>query len=131
LRYPGAIADNHDVYLARGDAMDGRGKPVFTTSIRQAGDVVVVTLSGELDMAGIEAFEESIDGAQGEIPIVVDLRPLKFIDSTGIRALMRAYVAGQDGRTTVSFVPGTGTVERVFQICGVDQLLAWVDAPDH
>lgn len=111
--------------------MDRRDTPAFTTSARKVGDVVVVSLSGELDMAGTDAFEEAIDRAQGQTPIVVDLRPLKFIDSTGMRALIQAYVAGQDGRTTVSFVRGAGVVERVLQISGVDELLAWVEAPDE
>ena len=74
----------------------GRPDAVFETDARRMGDVVVVSLTGELDMATAPAVQEAVERAQGEGPIAVDLRELTFIDSTGIRALLDIYAAGQD-----------------------------------
>jgi len=51
-------------------------------------------------------------GWHGESAILVDLRELEFIDSMGIRALMQAYTAGQDGHSTVSFIRAEGHVPK-------------------
>ena len=107
----------------------GRPDAVFETDARRMGDVVVVSLTGELDMATAPAVQEAVERAQGEGPIAVDLRELTFIDSTGIRALLDIYAAGQDGHSAVSFIRGPKRVQRVLQLAGVEQLLAWRDPP--
>jgi anti-anti-sigma factor len=107
----------------------GRRDAVFATTARRIGDVLVVSPTGELDMATAPELEEAIERAQGGSAIVVDLRELTFIDSTGIRALVQVYAAGQNGHSTVSFVRGQGQVQRVLELAGVEQLLAWTDPP--
>jgi anti-anti-sigma factor len=108
--------------------MGGRDA-VFGTASRRIGDVLVVSLTGELDMGRAPEFEEAIERAQGGSAIVVDLRELRFIDSEGIKALLRVHFAGQDGHSSVSFIRGQDPVQRVLQLAGVDQLLGWTDAP--
>jgi anti-sigma B factor antagonist len=107
----------------------GRRDAGFETATRQIGDLLVVSLSGELDMGSAPEFEEAVEDAQGGAAIVVDLRELTFIDSTGIKALLGIHFAGQNGHPSVSFVRGQDPVQRVLQLAGVDQLLAWTDAP--
>ncbi len=108
----------------------GRPDAVFETDARQMGDVIVVSLTGELDMASAAALHQAIERAQEQGPIVVDLRDLTFIDSTGIRALIQIYSAGQDGYSTVSFIRAQPHVQRVLQIAGVEGFLAWAELPD-
>ena len=109
----------------------GRPDAVFETDARQMGDVVVVSVTGELDMASAAALYRAVDRAQDRGQIVVDLRDLTFIDSTGIRALIEVYSAGQNGHSTVSFIRGQAHVQRVLQMAGVEGLLAWVELPDE
>jgi anti-sigma B factor antagonist len=101
----------------------------FATATDQIGDVLVVSLSGELDMAAAPEVENAIERAQGGSPIIVDLRDLTFIDSTGIRVLLRVYDAGKDGHSSVSFIPGPSSVQRVLEIAGVDRFLTWTSPP--
>ena len=101
----------------------------FATATTQIGEVLVVSLSGELDMAAAPEVENTIERAQGGSPIIVDLRELTFIDSTGIRALLRIYDAGKDGHSSVSFIRGPSNVQRVLGIAGVDGFLAWTSPP--
>jgi anti-sigma B factor antagonist len=107
----------------------GRRDTGFATAERQIGDFLVVSLTGELDMATAPEFERAIERAQGGSAIVVDLRELTFTDSTGIRSLLQVYAAGRDGHSTVSFIRGQSHVQRVLQLAGVEQLLAWTDPP--
>lgn len=102
----------------------------FTTATRQVGDVFVVSLVGELDMATVPGFEQAIERAQAGSQVVIDLRKLTFIDSTGVRALLLAYKAGRDGHSSVSFVRGSGAVRWVLEISGVEPLLAWTEPPE-
>ena len=52
----------------------------------------VVRISGELDMAALVGFDEMLVDvlADGRREVIFDLRPLEFIDSSGITALLRA-----------------------------------------
>jgi len=86
-----------------------------------------LSLTGELDLTTAPEFDEAIERAQGRSAIVVDLRELTFIDSMGVRALIQAYKAGQDGHSTVSFIRGPDVVQRVLAISGIETILSWTE----
>lgn len=58
---------------------------------------VRVRLRGELDLSGAGRLEESLDrlAADGR-PVVLDLRELTFMDSTGLRVLLQAAERARD-----------------------------------
>src|SRR4051794_8096219 len=58
----------------------------FAIEVRPARERVVVAPRGELDLATTEGLEAEIDGLvnAGFAEIVLDLRGLSFIDSTGL-----------------------------------------------
>ncbi len=62
--------------------------------------------------------------------IVVDLRGLTFLDSTGLGVLIAADIAGRDGHVGVSFVRGIENVQRVFQLTALEERLNWTEAVD-
>jgi anti-anti-sigma factor len=68
---------------------------------------------------------------QGGPPVLVlDLRPLRFIDSTGLRLVLAADLrARRDGRRLV-IVRGPETVHRVFRIALLDRRLDFVEDPE-
>ena len=94
-------------------------------------DTVVVRLGGEFDLAGEEHFDRMVESLAGESQtIVIDLSGLTFIDSTGLRALLRAWKASQNGGPSLAVIPGTGQVRNTMQLTGVDDLLPIVtEAP--
>jgi anti-sigma B factor antagonist len=57
--------------------------------IQERGDVVIASVSGELDLAGAPSTGESIGGAvpTSARALVVDFTRLEFIDSSGIAML--------------------------------------------
>jgi anti-anti-sigma factor len=88
----------------------------------------IIMLSGELDLATASELALAIGVAEATSAtvIVLDLRELEFIDSSGIHAVV-------DARRRVGerliLVRGTGCVQRVFELCGLVECLSFVDAP--
>jgi anti-sigma B factor antagonist len=99
--------------------------------VRQDGGAVHVALRGELDISSVERLEQDLLRVEEKLPVtmVIDLRPLRFIDSTGLRLVLAADLrARRDGRRLV-IVRGPNTVHRVFRIALLDRRLEFVDDP--
>jgi anti-anti-sigma factor len=86
---------------------------------------VRVKASGELDLAYADRLCSEVEALleRGFTDVVVDLRDLTFIDSSGVQALLmcdrRARQAG--GRVFVALA--AGPVARTIELCGVRDLL--------
>jgi anti-sigma B factor antagonist len=109
LRVEGTGVDEN-FCVAIGDGLDG---------------TVVVTMAGELDLAGREAAEGALTRATdgGSSRVVVDLSRLTFIDSSGINALALGWRAAS-GRGGALVVRGAaGTVLRTLELSGLAEIL--------
>ena len=85
---------------------------------------------GSLDLATagvLEAKLEELWGA-GFGALVIDLRGLDFMDSTGLRLLLHWSDTARRDRVTLGIVPGNRTVQRVFEITCTVQALPFVAA---
>jgi anti-anti-sigma factor len=87
---------------------------ILTIRSRRDGAAHVLTIAGELDVAsapGVEAELRCIEGATTLLTsIVIDLRGLTFIDTTGMRLLIEAnHRAGGDVRARA---PPAGRTRR-------------------
>jgi anti-sigma B factor antagonist len=102
--------------------------PDFTVTRRRVGDATVVVPAGEIDLATVDQVGAAIEQACGECAgqIVLDLREISFLDSTGIRLIV-AFSQELNGRFAV--VRGTGEVARVFDLVGLDGRVRMLDAP--
>ena len=91
----------------------------FEADISVRGDELWVFPRGDLDLAGAPELEEalSLALASDAKSIVIDLRGLEFVDSTGLRALV--VPTQGDGADRVSFVEGNDHVQSVFRIAGL------------
>ena len=80
-----------------------------------------VTLAGEFDLLAAGEFDAVVDQAVGHGArlLTLDLGGVTFIDSSGLRALIRARaaLAGADGHLTVAVI--SETAQRVLEIAGV------------
>jgi anti-anti-sigma factor len=90
----------------------------FRVEVRPDRSRVVVIPRGELDIATVDAVTAEIDelAARGFAQIVLDLRCVCFMDSTGVR-----LVLGQCRRpdVQVTVVDGSPAVSRLFDLTGV------------
>jgi anti-sigma B factor antagonist len=112
--------------------VSGNGPAPFSVQVDDADDRQVVTVRGELDLATAPQLEEVLlpalhDGGTA----VLDLRPLDFMDSTGVRVIVAAHHAAQDsgGRLAIVRTDPEGPVGRVLEISGLDAILDLVDEP--
>jgi anti-anti-sigma factor len=96
------------------------------------GDVCVVALRGELDLAGAPALESELARVirgSGPQAIVLDLSGLDFMDSSGLRAVVVADQRAAAARVRFALVRGGEPVHRVFDITRMTERLTWVSSP--
>lgn len=87
-----------------------------------------LSLVGELDLATLHLLEQELDRiAPTEKALILDLRRLDFIDSSGLHALLRADRRLSDAGGQLTIVRGPRAVERLFQLTGLDTRLRVVD----
>lgn len=94
------------------------------------GTTCSVALSGELDLESAPAMLGELNrllALDYEI-VVVDLRSLEFIDSTGLRCLLQAARRSRATRDQLRIVEPRGAVERVLQLTQVDRALPLIAA---
>jgi anti-sigma B factor antagonist len=104
--------------------------PEFVCDVRADAGSVVVRLAGELDLevaGGVAAaVEELLD--DGCPHVVVDLRELSFVDSSGIHMLVAASRSAERRHRAVSLIPGPQHVQRVLELTATDSLFSFVAA---
>jgi anti-sigma B factor antagonist len=90
-------------------------------------DAHLVSLHGELDGATAKALEDEFIRVEATSVsrIVLDLRELEFIDSTGLAVIMRAHGRAKNNGHVLRVLRPQGQVGRVFELCGLDEVLAF------
>lgn len=91
-----------------------------------------LVLAGELDIASAEDLEKQLAAAEVDAPatLVLDLRRVEFIDSTGIRTLVAADERARSQGRRLAMVRGPNAVARILAVTQLDQHLEIVDDPD-
>jgi anti-anti-sigma factor len=99
---------------------------LFRVATRHEGGGVVVALSGELDLAGERELEAALEAAhESGAPLTIDLSGLEFIDSSGLRVLVKHHNRATTDGFTYRLIPGPPQVHRTFVLCGLDRTLAF------
>lgn len=88
-----------------------------------------LVVCGELDLAVTDRLREAIEAhAAPGTAVVVDLRGLEFMDSTGLSTLIAAHgAAGRQG-WQLAIISGEGPVHRLFELTGTRDVLRFVDS---
>lgn len=78
-------------------------------------------LSGELDMSGAAEFAAAFaDVLHVGGPVTVDMRQLRFMDSTGIQTILAAVMAAPDACIVLHGLHDE--VQRVVEVTGIDRI---------
>ena len=82
--------------------------------------VVRVVPMGTLDMATAEVLEEQLREAVGAgfHDVILDLSELDFMDSTGLRLVLRWDAAARSDGINFAVAPGSPKIQRVFELTG-------------
>ena len=105
-------------------------RPEFEVTVTSEDGVCVVAVSGELDIDTMAELSTALAAGYGVATTVVDLRRLTFIDSSGVSGLLAAARRARDAGSRLVCVPGPASIQRIFELTGVDTVLEWVDNPD-
>lgn len=103
----------------------------FRVDVRPNRSQVLVAPAGELDLATVTELREQLTALReaGFREVVVDLRGLTFLDSTGLRLLVAEARALGACAGRLLLVPGPPAVQRVFAVTGLDAVLDFVPRP--
>ncbi len=88
-----------------------------------------VALHGELDLVSADMLEGEVRKLHlaGFDRVVVDLRHVEFLDSTGLRVLLSLRNAAKRERHRLVLVPGPRQVQRLFELTATGPLFDWRD----
>jgi anti-sigma B factor antagonist len=101
--------------------------------VSRDGERVVLRLDGELDLASVPLLESEVENATLDDPtmIVLDLRGLEFIDSTGLRAILSLDQRSTERGQTFALVRGSQQVQRLMNMTRVDEHLKIIASPEE
>jgi anti-sigma B factor antagonist len=104
---------------------------ILEVEVTENGAVTILALTGELDISGIGRVEEELRQVEEKSPgaVVLDLRGLTFMDSSGLRLVLEADMRARREARRFAIVPGPESVHRVFLIALLDKRLEFVDDP--
>ena len=102
----------------------------FRVDVQRRNDVAIVRPQGELDLATVQTLQAALDGVERAGRLVLDLRGLSFIDSTGLHLLVALDRRAQRDGFQLTLVAPAAPADKAIQVSGLDQALPFV-AADH
>jgi anti-sigma B factor antagonist len=92
----------------------------------------MVTVTGEVDVATAPSLRSQLDQAidRGRPLVVVDLRAVTFIDSTGLGVLIRASRRVDERHGALRLVVAEPRILKLFEITGLTELFSISSTPE-
>lgn len=92
--------------------------------------VGIIALTGELDMGSVPLLDEHLERFEydGVRAVMLDLRALSFVDSSGLHAVLRAKKRASTNGHELLVVGANPTTRRVFELTRTEFLLDDRDA---
>ena len=118
---------------------DGRGRSGsaqaiglerFAVEVQRRDDVAIVQPHGELDVATVETLRAALDAIERPGRLLLDLRGLSFIDSTGLHLLVALHQRAQRDEFQLTLLAPAAPIDRAIHLCGLDEVLPFVTAVD-
>jgi anti-anti-sigma factor len=105
-------------------------RPAFDVDVQGTDAGTAIAVRGDMDIASIESLDAALDQALAASPrrVTLDLRGVGFVDSSGLRFLLRANARSRnEGWAFEIYRPGE-TAIKALAVTGVLELLPFVDA---
>ena len=108
--------------------MTGDVEP-FRIDVEPSRDSVRVAPVGELDIATVDKLQAEVSRLleTGFAKIVLDLRGVRFLDSTGLRLVLELDAAAREASQELTIIRGSAVVQRIFVVTQVSERLNFVD----
>lgn len=87
--------------------------------------VTTIALSGEIDLATVSILNDQLAALEqdGCGAVMLDLREVRFIDSSGLNALVRAYMRAENNGHRFLLVGASPLARRLCEMTGTEFLL--------
>ena len=104
----------------------------FRVQTHTTGRVTTLTVTGELDLVSSPVLERELERAIGLDAglILLDLRGLAFMDSTGLHVLLKAQQRAEQAGRPLVLTKGREQVQRLLDLTGVADLVRIVESPE-
>ncbi|HTP20944.1 MAG TPA: STAS domain-containing protein [Solirubrobacteraceae bacterium] len=105
----------------------------FGVETHTSGRLTTLTVTGELDLVSSPVLEREIERANGLDTdlILLDLRGLEFMDSTGLHLLVKAHQSAEQAGHRLALTKGSEQVQRLLDLTGVGELVRIVESPEE
>jgi anti-anti-sigma factor len=89
--------------------------------LEESPGALVAAVAGEVDLGTVAGLEEALgDAVSSGRLVVVDLTECGFIDSSGLRALVRARSAAEQAGGSLALVIADPALRRVLEVAALD-----------
>jgi len=104
--------------------MSNSEKAPFGISAERRDGVARIHAHGELDLETVPLLERALEAVdQLELTrVVLDFRDLRFVDSTGVHAILRAHTRATENGSVLVVVNSSENVRKVFELTRTDYL---------
>jgi anti-sigma B factor antagonist len=105
----------------------------FSLELRRHHQAAIVAPSGELDIASAPELQAALERAwqSGVELVIVDLRAVGFMDSTGLHVILRAHQRAEEADRRLGVVDGGEQVHELLSLTAVLDRLHIAAAPDE
>jgi anti-sigma B factor antagonist len=104
----------------------------FRVETQTKGRLTTLTVAGELDLVSSPVLERELEKAyvlDADV-ILLDLRGLAFMDSTGLHLLVKAQQRAGEAGHRLALTRGSEQVQRLLDLTGVADLVKIVESPE-
>ena len=104
----------------------------FRVVLMPEGDAVRICPFGEVDVGTVGQVREQLESvtATGAKHVVLDLRGVTFLDSTGLHLVLEADAASRAQGWEFGLIGGPAHVQRVFDLTGARARLPFLEASE-
>jgi len=104
----------------------------FCITVRRGQDRLILELQGELDLACAPQLDEALASANLDDSgaVVLDLRGVCFVDSSGLKAIFRARKAVHETGRRFAVTQGSAQVQRLLSLTRLVDHLQTIDTPE-
>ena len=105
----------------------------FRVEVRREDSAIVLAVSGELDLASSPALEQELARVErsDSMIVIIDLRELEFMDSTGLSVVVKAHQRAQETGQRFGLVKGRPQVQRLLTLTGVAERMPLADSVEE
>ncbi len=112
------------------NGQDGFRPEAFRWTVDRDGGFVRVALTGELDVDTADDFDEALQSVEREASVLLlDLGDLSFIDSSGLRVLIRSNRRLESAGARLVVGAASAAVERALDISGLNRIIEGIEGP--